>query len=319
LNLLGSLAAGPLDGVGQTLGHVYNVLAFLAYPFSIVLGALYHFFAGFGPLQVIGPYGLAIVCLTLIIKTLLFPLFQMQLKLTKKAQEEQRKVAPQLAALRKKHKGDAARLNTEMMALYKEHGINPLSSMTGCLPALVQLPVLIGLYRSIYQPPVPFLPSGSLHQHFLGLDMQIAASLNNPVTWILPALAGLTTFIQSKMVAPPQPASGDDSAAQMAQMTQSMSLLMPVMIIFFAFQPYALQGLVLYWAVSSVFGITQQYFASGWGQVPFLGRKDSISSATGQQALAAGGGPARATGLTSTVVDKGGKDRRPTQRRGSRR
>lgn len=265
------VAAGPLDGVGQFLGHLYSALAFLAYPFSIVLGALYHFFNRFELTAAIGAYGLAIIVLTIAIKSVLFPLYQYQLKVQKKTQAEQRKIAPELAALRKKYKGDAQKLNTEMMALYKEHGINPFGGVLGCLPLLLQMPVLIGLYRAIWQPPVKFLPSGAAHQYFVGLDMQIPAAFGNPVTWILPALAGLTTFIQSRMIQPPQAVEGDDQAAQMAQMTQSMSFLMPLLIVFFSFQPYALQGLVLYWVVSNLFSIAQQYRVNGWGQLPFLG------------------------------------------------
>ena len=243
----------------------------LRLPFEIVLRFLAQAFDAFFVTHAIGAYGLAIIALTIIIKSLLFPLFQTQLRMTKKTQAEQRKVAPQLAELRKKHKNDPGKLNTEMMALYKEHDINPLGQLAGCLPTLAQLPVLIGLYQAIIDH--GFFNDLHVSPYFLGLDLSIHATLQNPITWILPVLAGMTTFVQSRMITPPAAAAGDTQAAQMAQVTQSMSFMMPLLITFFAFQPYALQGMVLYWIVSNLFSIGQQYTVNGWGNMPFLGGK----------------------------------------------
>ncbi|MEA2646633.1 MAG: YidC/Oxa1 family rane protein insertase [Chloroflexota bacterium] len=240
-------------------------------PFEIVLGFLAQAFDSFSVTHAIGAYGLGIIALTLLIKTLLFPLFQTQLRMTKKTQAEQRKVAPQLAELRKKYKSDPAKLNTEMMALYKEHDINPLGQLAGCLPTLAQLPVLIGLYQAIIDH--QFFENLHVSPYFVGLDLSIHATIENPITWILPVLAGLTTFVQSRMITPPAAAPGDAQAAQMAQVTQSMSFMMPLLITFFAFQPYALQGMVLYWIVSNLFSIGQQYTVNGWGNMPFLGNR----------------------------------------------
>ncbi len=131
----------------KTLGDAFGALR---YPFEALLGVFVSVLKNFPPANFVGAYGLSIILITILVKTLLFPLFQTQLRLTKKSQAEQRKVAPELAELRKKHKKDPQKLNTEMMALYKEHGINPLSPMIGCLPTLAQFPILIGLYRAIY-------------------------------------------------------------------------------------------------------------------------------------------------------------------------
>ena len=87
--------------------------------------------------------------LTIAIRAVLFPVFGWQLRTSRRIQAEQRLVAPQLQELRKKYKKEPQRLSQEMNALYKEHGISPFSSLTGCIPALVQMPVLIGLYQSI--------------------------------------------------------------------------------------------------------------------------------------------------------------------------
>ena len=252
-----------------------DAIGALRIPFEWLLGFFVGIFNSFGPTRTIGAYGLSIIVITIIVKTLLFPLFQTQLKLTKKSQAEQRKVAPELAELRKKYKKDPQKLNTEMMALYKEHGINPLSPMVGCLPTLAQLPILIGLYRAIYDP--EFFHHLGVSAQFLGLNLGIHASLSNPVTWILPLLAGLTTFVQSKMMTPPQPAAGDAQAAQMAQVSSTMSLLMPLFIVYLSFQSFALQGLVLYWIVSNLYSIFQQYTVNGWGQLPIIGNKAPVA------------------------------------------
>jgi YidC/Oxa1 family membrane protein insertase len=253
------------------LKPVGDAIGALRIPFEWLLAFFVGIFKETPITNKIGAYGLAIIVLTIIVKTLLFPLFQTQLRLTKKSQAEQRKVAPELAELRKKYKKDPQKLNTEMMALYKEHGINPLSPMVGCLPTLAQLPILIGLYRAIYDP--QFFQALHVDPYFLGLNLGIPASLSHPVTWILPILAGLTTFIQSKMMTPPQPAAGDAQAAQMAQVSSTMSLLMPLFIVYLSFQSFALQGLVLYWIISNLYSIFQQYTVNGWGQLPILGTK----------------------------------------------
>jgi YidC/Oxa1 family membrane protein insertase len=291
------IAAGPLD----FLKPVGDAIGLLKIPFNFVLSHLYDVFNTIGPLRAVGAYGLAIIFLTIVIKLCLFPLYQKQLTMSRKTQEEQRRVAPELAALRKKHKGDPAKLNTEMMALYKEHGINPLGGLAGCLPTLAQLPILIGLYQSIYN------FHSNVDPHFLWIsNLTLPAHYTEPITWILPALAGATTFVQSKMMAPPPAAPGDDSqAAQMAQMTSTMSLIMPAVIIYFAFNPRIGQGLVLYWVISNLFSITQQYFVNGWGQLPILGNKPGplapapAGSGNGRAREARGGADISANGSAS--------------------
>src|SRR3990170_1308902 len=110
---------------------------FLVYPIINILVALYQ-----GLLFVNAPFalGFAIILLTVIIRFLLYPLMSSQLKASKKMQE----VAPHISKLKEKHKGDAKRQQQEMMRLYKEHGVNPAA---GCLPTLIQLPILIALYN----------------------------------------------------------------------------------------------------------------------------------------------------------------------------
>src|ERR1700674_1491262 len=126
-----------------------SIFSILATPFGWVLQELTKAFTSVGPLKAIGPFGLGVVVLTIIIRAVLFPIFGWQLRTSRRIQAEQRLVAPQLQELRKKYKKEPQRLSQEMNALYKEHGISPFSSLTGCIPALVQMPVLIGLYQSI--------------------------------------------------------------------------------------------------------------------------------------------------------------------------
>ncbi|MHB8507771.1 MAG: YidC/Oxa1 family membrane protein insertase [Candidatus Dormibacteria bacterium] len=293
-------------GLVLAKGSPLDAFNTLRYPFEWVLGAIYPFLNNVGPLRFVGAYGLSIIILTVLIKTLLFPLFQTQLKLTKKAQTEQRAVAPQMAELRKKYKSDPTRLNTEMMALYKEHGINPLGQMAGCLPVLAQFPVLIGLYRAIADK--GFYQHLVHDSHFLWVNnLAASAHTNQPITFILPVLAGMTTFIQSKMFTPAPDPNADPSAQQMAQVTKSMSLLMPLMIIYFSFLPSVAQGLVLYWIVSNLFSIGQQYYVNGWGQlsIPLLGiGAKPVEPPVGNDKGATGGTNAKARSAAATKAGK---------------
>ena len=95
--------------------------------------------------QIIPDYGFAIIILTILIKSFLLPVAIKQ----QKAMVGMQKVQPHIEEIRKKYKNDPAKLNEETMKLYKEHKVNPLG---GCLPALVQLPVIIVLYQVITKP-----------------------------------------------------------------------------------------------------------------------------------------------------------------------
>ncbi|TMG32635.1 MAG: YidC/Oxa1 family membrane protein insertase [Chloroflexi bacterium] len=239
-------------------------------PIHAVLKALLAFLNGNPIADAIGPFGVAIVLLTILIKLIISPVFQYQLTTSRRVQAEQRRIAPHLAALRKKYKKDPQRLNQETMALYKEHNINPLAQMSGCLPALVQSPILIALFyviRDAHQ-------SLPIHNfHFLGIALDKAALAHGQfvaLAVLLPVLAGLTTFVQTKMMTPPGGASAQDPTQ--AAMTQNMTLILPVFIGFISLQFAA--ALALYWVVSNLFSIGQQYFITGWGSLspPRLGR-----------------------------------------------
>lgn len=218
----------------------------------------------------IGAYGVAIIVITLIIRALLAPLLQFQLVTSRRAMVEQRKLAPQVAELRKKYKKDPQRLNTETMKLYQEHGINPLGQFVGCLPMVLQMPVLIALYYAF----TGFSHSAHVAQHFLfvpNLNQNPGAHPlfngipipSDPVYLIFPLLAALTTFVQSKMMQMPPPPNPTEQELQTMQMQRTMVMISPLMIGFFALNVPA--GLGLYWFVGNVVSIIQQSFVVGWG------------------------------------------------------
>ena len=222
-------------------------------------------------IEAIGAYGVAIIVLTICIRLILAPLQQFQLVTQRRTMVEQRKLAPQVAELRKKFKKDPTKLNAETMKLYQEHGVNPLGGLVGCLTLIVQLPILTALYY-VFQnfakaghPPQPFLFLSNLNDnpnhHLLipGLPIPIPAFL------IFPLLAALTTLVQSRMLQMPPPVNPTEQEQQTAQMQRTMVWLSPLMIGYFALNVPA--GLGLYWFVGNCVSIIQQSFVVGWGNV----------------------------------------------------
>ena len=246
----------------------------------------------------IGAYGVAIIVITLIIRAVLAPLLQFQLVTSRRAMVEQRKLAPQVSELKKKFKKDPQRLNTETMKLYKEHGINPLGQFVGCLPMVLQMPVLIALYYVF----TGFSKSAHVASHFLFVpNLNVNPSAHtlfsgipipaDPVYLVFPLLAALTTYVQSKMMQMPPPPNPTEQELQTAQMQRTMVVISPLMIGFFALNVPA--GLGLYWFVGNCVSIIQQSFVVGWGNVlpkrfrPVAGGAPAVStnkaSANGQK------------------------------------
>jgi YidC/Oxa1 family membrane protein insertase len=217
-------------------------------------------------LGAIGAYGLAIICLTILVKLVLSPLYQLQLVLSKRNLANQRKVAPQLAEVRKKYKGDSQKQQQAMMELYREHGINPLGGLSGCLPSLVQLPILTALYyvfRSQHLQSVHFLFIPNLNTSPLSHPLIPGLPIPGFAYLIIPLLAAATTFVQSRMMQQPPNPAATEQEQQAQAMTKQMQVFMPLMIAYFAFVTPA--GLGLYWFISNCFAIIQQYLVNGWG------------------------------------------------------
>ena len=210
---------------------------------------------------------LAIVVFTLVVRILTYPLTIQQQRSSKAMQ----KIQPQLKKLREKHKGDREKFSQAQMALYREHKINPLG---GCLPLVIQMPILLGLYSSIMNvlasTPTQLialngrllLPSlGTLvplEKVWLGMDLTLAPTANPFYALSLPLLVMGTTWLQSKMTmgSQPKPEKRDDGKPdQSAAMQQSMTTMMPLMFGFFSLSFSV--GLSIYFIVSNVIGIAQ--------------------------------------------------------------
>src|SRR5581483_4679138 len=122
--------------------NIGDIFGILHYPIQWALVELTKIFNAVPPVAAVGAYGLAIVVVTIVIRFCLFPIFGWQLRNTRRIQEEQRILQTQMQEIRKKYAKDRVKLSQEMQKLYAEHGVSPLSSLSGCLPLLVQMPVL---------------------------------------------------------------------------------------------------------------------------------------------------------------------------------
>lgn len=285
-------------------------------PIAWLLAFLYSNLQSYGPIQAIGAYGVAIVILTIAIRLPLVPLQWWQLRTQRKSAAEQRKLAPEVAEIRKKYKKDTARIQQETMKLYQEHGINPLAGLWGCLPLLIQLPILTALYY-VFQDfahhahqaaPFLFIPNldDTPRQHAI---FTIAGLIPVPTLpyAIFPLLAAITTFIQARMLQMPLPPNPTEQELQTANMSRQMMWLSPVIFAYFTLNVPA--GLGLYWFVGNVVSIIAQSFVVGWGSlIP-------KSWGGGASALPAtpkvGGGPTNGPRPTLKPAPQNGRPRRP--------
>ncbi|SMC91384.1 YidC/Oxa1 family membrane protein insertase [Sporomusa malonica] len=176
-------------------------------------------------------YGIAIILLTIAIKALMYPLTVKQVKSMKAMQD----IQPKMKELQEKYKGNPEKLNKELANLYKEAGVNPLA---GCLPLLVQMPFLIAIFFAIRDYQYAQLPPSFLWMTDLAQP--------DP-TYILPILSALTTFIQQKQ-----------TTTEMTQQNKMMLIFMPIFIGYISLTFPG--GLVLYWVVSNLSQIAQQWF-----------------------------------------------------------
>lgn len=181
--------------------------------------------------KVTGNYGIDIIIISILIKIIFLPLTQISMK----SMKEMQKVQPEMNRLKEQYKNDKAKLQQEIMLLYKRRKINPMS---GCLPMLIQIPVFIALYNA--------LQNGIEMRHAPFFLWIVDLSAKDPV-YITPLIMGATMFIQQKMT----PSAADPAQAK-------MFLLMPVMFTFL-FLNFP-SGLVLYWLVNNILSIAHQYY-----------------------------------------------------------
>jgi len=200
-------------------------------------------------------FGVAVIVLTLVIRFALYPLMLTSIKSQKMLTELQ----PKIQEIQQRNKDNKEKQAQEMMKLYQEQKINPFG---GCLPLLLQLPILFALYRVFWHGFEPqamsllysFVPNpGVIDPNFLGF-----LNLSQP-SLVLAVLAGIFQFIQTKMMAPKHKPSTDKG--QMSEITGAMQKQMiyflPLFTVMILFRLPAAIG--LYWIVTAIFSIGQQY------------------------------------------------------------
>jgi len=246
--------------------------------------------------KVTGDIGIAIILMTLIVRTALIPLFRRQIVSTKRMQL----IQPELKELQKRYKGDRAKYSAAQMELFKERGINPAS---GCVPLLLQLPLLMIIYSVISQGLTN--PNPQAMFTFFGLHLVDYTCVNNlgtaaynayepciktTVAWlgnvdisvkqvlfpdipflswfsVLAAASALLQLVQSRMTMPPSTAAFSD---QNSKVQRQLVLFLPL--ISLAYGGFLPAGLFIYWIVTTIFGIAQQYLIVGWGSTfPLFG------------------------------------------------
>lgn len=220
---MGPKDLGEMEKFDKTLPENANLwMNFLAQPLMVVLRWLYSY---------VGNWGIAIIILTLIVRTLLFPLaYRGMLSMRRMS-----KLTPRMQKLREKYKDDKETLNREMMELYRKNGVNPVG---GCLPMVMQIPIFIALYSAL-RPAIELR-----HSPFFFWVDDLSAGDH---TLILPIMMGVLMFLQQQLT---------PTSAAMDPTQQKMMKWFPVIMTFF-FLDFP-TGLVLYWVVSNAFSIIQQ-------------------------------------------------------------
>jgi YidC/Oxa1 family membrane protein insertase len=260
--------------------------------FTEVINLVYGFTAQIG----LPSYGLAIIFMTIAIKIVLFPLTQQQMRSMRAMQE----IQPKMKYIQEKYKDDPQLMQQKIMEMYKEHGVNP---MGGCLPLLIQMPIFLAFYQSLYK----FNYIDTAHKGFLWIP-DIAVSVKNALSdpsqsvvalmllFILPLFSGLTTYLQQRI-----------SMVDTKDPTQkTMLYFMPVMMTYITYTVPA--GLGLYWVTFNILGIAQQLYVNRSHTKP----KAVTVSGTGIEV------PAEAEEMSGSIEnvsekmtqrDKGGKEK----------
>ena len=240
--------------------------------------------------MVIPSYGWALIALAFVVRLALWPLSDMQFR----SMAEMQKIQPLVKALQAKFKSDPQALNQKTMELYREHKVNPLA---GCVPMLIQFPILIGLYWAIQGRISTFrnehwLWIGSpLSYHFPNV---FATSLAVPDIFLL-CLYVVSMYFTVRYGSPPS------SDPQQAQTQKIMAFFSPAMIAFFGFKYRWASALYIYWLATNVFTVAQQYLM--FRRYGLVGAKP----AGGTTAVAVAAAPAAKNGARKQpALDDGG-------------
>jgi len=229
-----TLYMGPIDyqelkAHGANLEKMMNFGWVIIKPFSIAFYYVLQYIRG-----IVGNYGWAIIIFAIMIKIALYPLTRKSFQSMRKMQALQ----PKISALKEKYKNDQQKVTKATMALYKEEGVNP---MGGCLPMVLQMPVLFALFNL-------FRTTIMLRQASFGLISDLSApdamiSLGGSSIHVIPILMGATMIIQQKL-------------SMQDPKQKAMAYMMPI---FFTFMFYRFSsGLNLYYLVFNVVTIAQE-------------------------------------------------------------
>jgi YidC/Oxa1 family membrane protein insertase len=270
---------------------------------------------------------LAIAVFTILIRLITLPLNLRQQRSSLRMQEMQ----PQIQAIQKKYKDNPQRMQEE----FKKIGYNPTETLTGCLPLLIQFPILIGLYRAI------IILLGSTPQSLFELTDRIYAWVNslvgvstalpipNQFLWlnlglpdpyyVLPVLVFATMFLQQRLLSPSKPKEEDGKKKQdenpMAGMTQSMQYTMPLMFGFFSLSFPS--GLSIYFILSNVIGIGQGYLTrrNMAKEKEAMAARGDLPKTTGIPAEAKASISSGSSGKSSRSPKRGSKRKRRSAKR----
>jgi len=212
----------------------YGWFWWVSLPLNWLLNSLHDIFDGIAKNW---SWGLAIIFLTLVVRTLIWPLHAKSTRTMKRMS----KLQPEMAKLKEKYPNDPNKLNQEMMGLYRKFGINPLG---GCLPMLLQIPIFFGFFKML-QSAVELRHQGFLWVQDLSQPDTLGYVMGIPVN-ILPIVMGITSFIQIAIT----PKTGD-------KMQQRVIMFMPL--IFFIFCYNFAAALALYWTTQNLFSIGQTW------------------------------------------------------------
>ena len=191
--------------------------------------------------DLIGNYGIAIICFTIIVKLCLYPVYAKQMKST----QNMSKIQPKMQELQQKYGKDKELYNEKLTELYKQEGV---SLYGGCLPMVIQMFIIMGLF-TLLRNPMTYMNSDAIlfaiHEPFLWIQ-----DLSQPDKWILPIGAGVATFVSFSMSSNP---SSQSMGQQGNMMSKMMKWFFPIMILWFA-RTYP-SGLAIYWFFSQVIQI----------------------------------------------------------------
>ena len=204
-------------------------MGFVAKPIGYLLALIY---------RLVGNYGISLIILTVIVKLVLYPLYAKQIKSTANMSD----MSEKSKEIQRRYANDKEKMNEEMQKLYAESGFNPMS---GCLPMLIQFPIIMGLF-ALLRNPMKYMPDDpslmfANHESFLWIK-----DLAQPDLWILPIAAGLATFFAFSMNSAMQMQQPGANPGQQKAMNAIMKYFFPLSITWLARSYPA--GLAIYWA-----------------------------------------------------------------------